>query len=49
MLGRFVFIGVCALLLSGCDVIRLLLPRRATTSAEVNEVLRRCGIPARDL
>lgn len=40
----FVILSGCALLLSGCDLIRTLLPRHATTSAEARIALEQCGI-----
>lgn len=34
----------CTLLLSGCDIIRTVLPRHSTTTFEARAALQRCGI-----
>ena len=49
MLGRLVLFPACGMLLNGCDLIRVLLPRHATTTAEVSEAMRRCGMPTSDV
>src|SRR5438270_405994 len=39
-----IILAGCGFLLSGCDLIRMLLPRHSTTSAEARGALERCGI-----
>jgi hypothetical protein len=44
MRSRTYFLSASALLLGGCDLVRMLLPRNATTSVAAREALERCGI-----
>ena len=44
MRAPIVVLAGCAFLLSGCDLIRVLLPRHATTTAEAGRALERCRI-----
>jgi hypothetical protein len=44
MRAPIIILAGCAFLLSGCDLIRMLLPRHATTSAEARRALERCSI-----
>ena len=44
MRGCTLVLSLCALLLSGCDFVRMLLPRHSTAAAEARSALERCGI-----
>lgn len=44
MRSRIIFISACAFLLSGCDFVRMLLPRNVTTAADARAALQRCGV-----
>jgi hypothetical protein len=44
MLARAITLFVTALALSGCDLLDLMLPRRATTPLEARNALERCGV-----
>jgi len=41
---RILIIVLCALLLTGCDLVRTLLPRHSTTVAEARSALKHCKI-----
>jgi hypothetical protein len=46
---RTVLVGACLTLLGGCDLVRTLLPRNATTAAAARAAIERCGIIADDI
>ena len=44
MRSRTYVMSLCALLLSGCNLVRMMLPRHGTTAGEAQAALQRCGI-----
>jgi hypothetical protein len=44
MRGHMLALSVSCFYLSGCDVLELLLPHKATTSGEALSAMRRCGV-----
>jgi hypothetical protein len=46
---RTVAVGACLILLGGCDLVRMLLPRKAATAAEARAAIERCGVVPDDI
>jgi hypothetical protein len=46
---RTFVVGACLILLGGCDLVRMFLPREATTATEARAAIERCGIVPDDI